>query len=128
MKIIAEIGWNHCGDMELAKQMAKSAADNGATYAKYQTWSVNRLKPGSWDDDGRRQIYEKAELSKENHIELINYCNKILSVVPQMEDAGEKLANQIWETNVGQSVKSNIGHVIAVAGKSRAGMVMFGGK
>tara|TARA_R100001463_G_scaffold5228_1_gene18235 strand:- start:302 stop:547 length:246 start_codon:yes stop_codon:yes gene_type:complete len=63
-----------------------------------------------------------------NKNDLINYCNKILSVVPQMEDAGEKLANQIWETNVGQSVKSNIGHVIAVAGKSRAGMVMFGGK
>ena len=63
-----------------------------------------------------------------NKNDLINYCKKILSVVPQMEDAGEKLANQIWETNVGQSVKSNIGHVIAVAGKSRAGMVMFGGK
>lgn len=63
-----------------------------------------------------------------NKNDLINYCNKILSEVPQMEDAGEKLANQIWETNVGQSVKSNIGHVIAVAGKSRAGMVMFGGK
>ena len=62
-----------------------------------------------------------------NKNDLINYCNKILSEVPQMEDAGEKLANQIWETNVGQSVKSNIGHVIAVAGKSRAGMVMLGG-
>ena len=24
MKIIAEIGWNHCGDMDLAKQMAKA--------------------------------------------------------------------------------------------------------
>ena len=38
-----------------------------------------------------------------------------------MDNAGEELANQIWETNVGQSVRSNIGHVIAVAGKSRAG-------
>lgn len=63
-----------------------------------------------------------------NKNDLINYCNKILSEVPQMEDAGEKLANQIWETNVGQSVKSNIGHVIAVAGKSRAGNIMLGGK
>ena len=63
-----------------------------------------------------------------NKNDLINYCNKILSEVPQMEDAGEKLANQIWETNVGQSVKSNIGHVIAVAGKSRAGNIMLGDK
>ena len=91
IKVIAEIGWNHCGDMQLAKQMAKAAQKSGATYAKYQTWSVNRLKPGSWDDDGRRQIYEKAELSKENHIELINYCNEIgikfLSSVFSIEDA-----------------------------------------
>ena len=91
MKIIAEIGWNHCGDMELAKQMAKAAADNGATYAKYQTWSVNRLKSGSWDEDGRRQIYEKAELSKQDHIDLIEYCNqvgiKFLSSVFSINDA-----------------------------------------
>ena len=77
IKIIAEIGWNHCGDLELAKQMAKAAQENGATYAKYQTWSVGRLKPGSWDEDGRRQIYENAELSKQDHIELIKYCNSI---------------------------------------------------
>ena len=91
MKIIAEIGWNHGGDMVLAKQMAKAAQENGATYAKYQTWSVNRLKPGSWDEDGRRLIYENAELSKENHVELINYCNKIgikfLSSVFSIPDA-----------------------------------------
>lgn len=91
IEIIAEIGWNHCGDMGLAKQMAKSSQENGATYAKYQTWSVNRLKPGSWDKDGRRQIYEKAELSKQDHIDLINYCNsigiKFLSSVFSVTDA-----------------------------------------
>ncbi len=73
--IIAEIGWNHMGDMELAKDMIKHAAQNGATHAKFQTWSVNRLKSGSWDEDGRRQIYEKAELSHTQHIELRDYCD-----------------------------------------------------
>ena len=91
IKIIAEIGWNHCGDLKLAKQMAKAACDSGATYAKYQTWSVTRLKPGSWDEDGRRQIYEKAELSKQDHIELIDYCREIgisfLSSVFSIPDA-----------------------------------------
>ena len=91
MKVIAEIGWNHCGDMKLAKQMAKAAKDSGATYAKYQTWSVDRLKPGSWDTDGRREIYEKAELSKKDHIELITYCDsigiKFLSSVFSISDA-----------------------------------------
>lgn len=75
MKIIAEIGWNHMGDMKLAKQMIKAASSNGATHAKFQTWSVERLKDGSWDDDGRRQIYEKAELSHAQHIELRDYCD-----------------------------------------------------
>jgi N,N'-diacetyllegionaminate synthase len=91
VKIIAEIGWNHCGDMSLAKQMIKAAAESGATYAKFQTWSVSRLKSGEWDDDGRRQIYEHAELTKENHEELIDYCNQVgiefLSSVFSVEDA-----------------------------------------
>lgn len=89
--IIAEIGWNHCGDMNLAKKMILAAKENGATYAKFQSWSVNRLKPGEWDNDGRREIYEKAELTKEQHIELISYCNEnkieFLSSVFSIEDA-----------------------------------------
>lgn len=91
IQIIAEIGWNHCGDMKLAKTMALAAKNNGATYAKYQTWSVSRLKAGEWDIDGRREIYEQAELTKERHEELITYCNKIgiefLSSVFSIEDA-----------------------------------------
>lgn len=77
IRVIAEIGWNHCGDMELAKKMILAAKESGATYAKFQSWSVDRLKPGDWDDDGRRKIYEKAELTEERHIELINYCNEV---------------------------------------------------
>lgn len=72
--LIAEIGWNHGGDMKIAKQMIKHAARSGATYAKFQTWSVDRLKEGEWDLDGRRQIYEKAQLSRQDHIDLIGYC------------------------------------------------------
>ena len=75
IKVIAEIGWNHCGDIDLAKNFIISAKENGANYAKFQTWSTSRLKNGSWDTDGRREIYEKAELSKEDHIELIKCCN-----------------------------------------------------
>lgn len=91
IKVIAEIGWNHGGDIKLAKRMAKAAKDSGADYAKYQTWSVDRLKPGAWDKDGRRKIYEKAELTWEDHIELIKYCEEIditfLSSVFSIPDA-----------------------------------------
>ena len=77
IKLIAEIGWNHMGDMRLAKKMVLAAKKSGADFVKFQAWSVNNLQPGPWDTDGRREIYEKAELSKENFILLQNYCKKI---------------------------------------------------
>lgn len=76
MKIIAEIGWNHMGDMQLAQRMVESAASNGATHVKFQTWSTKRLKNGPWDNDGRKEIYQKAELSEEKHRFLLETCNK----------------------------------------------------
>ena len=76
MKIIAEVGWNHIGDMELAKIMIDAASEAGADFCKFQTWSVKNLKPGPWDNDGRREIYQKAELTYENHIELKKHCDK----------------------------------------------------
>ena len=92
-KIIAEIGWNHMGDMELAKKMIDAAASNGADYAKFQTWKVERLKKGSWDLDGRKEIYINAELSKDNHIELKKYCDLkeiiFMSSVFSIQDAKE---------------------------------------
>ena len=75
-KIIAEIGWNHMGNMELAEKMISEAKNSGADYAKFQTWSVKNLKSGSWDKDGRREVYEKAQLTHEKHLELINICKK----------------------------------------------------
>ena len=76
IEIIAEIGWNHGGDMDLAKKMIKAASESGATYAKFQSWSEKRLVAGVWDDDGRRDIYKKAELDEQKHLELIEYCNE----------------------------------------------------
>jgi len=63
IKIIAEIGWNHMGDMNLAKKMIISAASNGADICKFQTWNEKNLKSGQWDTDGRRDVYKKAQLS-----------------------------------------------------------------
>ena len=37
-EIIAEIGWNHMGDMSLAKEMIAAASEAGADYAKFKTW------------------------------------------------------------------------------------------
>ena len=50
--------------MNLAETMIKSAAMNGADIIKFQYWDPATLKPGPWDTDGRRQIYEKAALNR----------------------------------------------------------------
>ena len=72
--IVAEIGWNHMGNMNLAKKMIIEAKKNGADFVKFQTWSVSNLKDGSWDNDGRRKIYIKAELTKKKHEILKEFC------------------------------------------------------
>ena len=76
-KLIAEIGWNHMGDMNLAKQMIKSAQKSGADMIKTQIFNVNNLRPGPWDTDGRRSIYEKAQLNLNQYAELREYANSL---------------------------------------------------
>jgi sialic acid synthase SpsE len=75
VELIAELSWCHMGDMLLAAEMIHAAAEAGADYAKFQTWQVKHLKPGPWDKDGRRQIYEKAELSEDDHYHLREICS-----------------------------------------------------
>ena len=60
--VIAEIGWNFMGDMELASDMVESAAGCGVDVCKFQYWDPSLLKAGEWDHDGRREIYNKARL------------------------------------------------------------------
>jgi sialic acid synthase SpsE len=76
MKIIAEIGWNHMGEATLAEDMIAAASDSGANVVKFQYWNPDYLKPGVWDDDGRREIYNKAALNEEKIIDLIKLSDK----------------------------------------------------
>ena len=76
-EIIAEIGWNHMGDVKLAKKMILEAKKNGADYVKTQIFDVKRLKTGPWDKDGRRNIYLKAQLNYKKMRILYEYSKKI---------------------------------------------------
>jgi len=83
--VIAEIGWNHMGDPDLAKKMISSAKSAGADTVKFQYWDPQYLKHGPWDTDGRREIYNKAALTSEKVIELKaiseeNGCEFLISV------------------------------------------------
>jgi len=76
VKLIAEVGWNHMGNMDLGRKMIEAAAENGADIVKFQTWSEKKLKPGPWDQDGRREIYYQAQLSEKDHIFLKKTCDE----------------------------------------------------
>lgn len=70
IEIIAEIGWNHMGDSDLAEKMISAAKSSGADVVKFQYWDPKYLKKGAWDSDGRREIYNKAALNPQKVIEL----------------------------------------------------------
>ena len=76
-KLIAEIGWNHMGNISIAKKMIKSAKDNGADFVKTQIFDTKFLAPGPWDKDGRKNIYKKAQLTKKKYGYLQQYSKKI---------------------------------------------------
>ena len=71
--IIAEIGWNFLGDLDLAKKMIIAAKSANCKVVKFQLWDPKYLKPGPWDNDGRREIYQKAFLNEEKYRELYDY-------------------------------------------------------
>ena len=41
--IVAEVGFNHNGDVELAKKMIQSASENGADAVKLQTFIAQEM-------------------------------------------------------------------------------------
>ena len=74
--IVAEIGWNFLGDINLAKKMILSAKRSGADAVKFQIWNPKNLKKGSWDKDGRRKLYEKSFLDKKKYKSLYDFSKK----------------------------------------------------
>ena len=83
--IIAEAGVNHNGDIKLAKQLIDVAADAGADYVKFQTFSADRIvtksadkaeyqKQSSDSSESQYEMLKKLELSVEMHLELIEHC------------------------------------------------------
>jgi len=74
--LIAEIGWNFLGNTSLAKKMIIAAKNSGADFVKFQIWNPKYLKEGAWDNDGRKEIYNKAFLNKKKYEKLNNFCKK----------------------------------------------------
>jgi N-acetylneuraminate synthase len=89
--VIAEIGSNHNGDMNLARQLIQVAKDAGADCAKFQSWSKKSIFSRSvyennyfLKDDYRNrtdttleEIVEKFSISESDLHEMKRFCDEI---------------------------------------------------
>jgi len=86
--VIAEIGVNHNGDIELAKECISAAAKSGANIVKFQTFISNKLvtknaqkagyqKIDSEVDESQLEMLEKFELSANDHYVLKDYAENL---------------------------------------------------
>ena len=71
--LIAEIGGNHEGDFEKAKEMLNLAIDSGVDCVKFQIYSANSLVSKIENPD-RHNHFKKFELTKDQHIQLAKIC------------------------------------------------------
>lgn len=76
MKIIADIGANHCGSRELMSKMVVRAAGAGIDIVKFQSWRADKLRKDWPDYDNAYAYYKKHELSESDHRFLIKQCRK----------------------------------------------------
>lgn len=83
--IIAEVGVNHNGDINLAKQMIDAAKDAGVDAVKFQTFVAENLvsscaekadyqKETTGSDESQLDMIKKLELSFDDFSELKSYC------------------------------------------------------
>src|SRR3954471_11834503 len=70
--VIAEIGENHGGDMELAREMVVRAAEAGADVVKFQSYRGTDVAP----DDPERDWFTRVELSDAQHHELAELARR----------------------------------------------------
>ena len=85
--VIAEAGVNHNGDLELAKNLIKVAAESGADYVKFQMFEAEKLATPSAikadyqientnSSESQFQMLKSLEISKADYVELIKYSSE----------------------------------------------------
>ncbi len=83
--VIAEAGVNHNGDLDLARQLIRSAKQTGANCVKFQTFKADRVVTANAPkaryqlhttdpQESQRRMLETLELSAESYGELIQLC------------------------------------------------------
>ncbi|MEZ8666104.1 N-acetylneuraminate synthase family protein [Vibrio splendidus] len=87
--LIAEIGGNHEGDFEYAKQLTQLAIDSDSDFIKFQIYSGNTLVNPVESPD-RHKHFKKFELSREQYVELAE----------MITSAGKRFMASIWDISM----------------------------
>ena len=83
--IIAEIGCNHNGDINLARKMVDVAVETGVDAVKFQTFKADKLiskyapkadyqKETTGTEDSQLEMTRRLELSFDEYLEMRDYC------------------------------------------------------
>ena len=87
IQIIAEVGVNHNGDMDMAHKLIDKSIEAGADIVKFQTFLADKIATedavkanyqlqNSDASENQRGMLRKLQLSKDQHYELISHCKK----------------------------------------------------
>lgn len=89
--LIAEIGGNHEGNFEYAKQLAQLAIETDVDYVKFQIYTGDSLV-SSVESPDRNKHFKKFELTKEQHIYLAE----------MVKEAGILYTSSVWDISAMQ--------------------------
>jgi sialic acid synthase len=106
-KVIAEIGCNHMGSIELAKELILLAKDSDADVAKFQTrdnklllteeqYNAPHPNPANSYGNTYGEHREYLEFSLDQIIELKNYCAEV----------GIEYSTSVWEVNSAKMISN----------------------
>lgn len=84
--LIAEIGGNHEGNYDYARELTDLAIESGADYVKFQLYKGETLV-SPVESPGRAAHFRKFELTKDQHISLAQHCR----------DAGVGYLASVWD-------------------------------
>jgi N,N'-diacetyllegionaminate synthase len=133
--LIAEIGVNHNGDMQLAKKMIDAAKSSGADAVKFQTFTAKALvsqgtpkvryqESTTSPEETHYEMIQKLELKRADHFFLKTYCEEVgiefLSTPYDIDSAKflhEELDVRLFKTASADIVDLPLHQYIASTGK-----------
>ena len=117
IQIVAEIGCNHNGSVELAKKMMKKAKEAGADAVKFQSFVpenlVSRYAPKAEAEQLRKKV-EQSGMSQQEYIlscvlnKPITNTDGIKELIPELKRVGNNLNQIAHALNGGRYYQYNL--------------------